>query len=255
MTRAQFENMINALQRNMPKQARREFALHYAEALVMARKAEEMGLDKGAEYEEQMKLARIQVLSQDLKRVIQAKDSQISDKDIEDYYRDNTKRFEKAEIERIYIPKTQQPRSISDNNLSDAAKLERLQKSDRTVKEEADNLRAKALAGEGFVELQAEAYELAGIKSATPNTSLVVRRISLPPNQGSAMDLKPGEVSSVFADLNGYVIYRIKKKETLPLDQSREEIKATLRSQRMQEEMKSIQNSAVPTLDESYFAR
>jgi hypothetical protein len=69
------------------------------------------------------------------------------------------------------------------------------------------------------------------------------------------MDLNPGEVSSVLADSNGYVIYWVKKKETLPLDQSREEIKATLRSQRMQDEMRGIQNSATPTLDESYFAR
>jgi hypothetical protein len=67
------------------------------------------------------------------------------------------------------------------------------------------------------------------------------------------MDLKPGEVSSVLADPNGYVIYRVKTKDTLPLDQAREEIKATLRSQRMQEEMRSIQGSATPTLDESYF--
>jgi hypothetical protein len=255
MTRAQFEEVINALEPNMPRHARREFALHYAEALVMARKAVEIGLDKGADYEEQMKLARIQVLSQDLKRVLQAKASQISDEDIEDYYRNNITRFEKAEIERIYVPKTQQTSSASDNNLSDAEKRERMQKSEQTMKEEADNLRAHAVGGEEFAKLQADAYKVAGIKSGAPNTSLVVRRSSLPPNHVSVMDLNPGEVSSVLADSNGYVIYWVKKKETLPLDQSREEIKATLRSQRMQDEMRGIQNSATPTLDESYFAR
>jgi hypothetical protein len=202
-----------------------------------------------------MKLARIQVLSQDLKRVLQAKASQISDEDIEDYYRNNITRFEKAEIERIYVPKTQQTSSASDNNLSDAEKRERMQKSEQTMKEEADNLRAHAVGGEEFAKLQADAYEVAGIKSGAPNTSLVVRRSSLPPNHVSVMDLNPGEVSSVLADSNGYVIYWVKKKETLPLDQSREEIKATLRSQRMQDEMRGIQNSATPTLDESYFAR
>ena len=68
------------------------------------------------------------------------------------------------------------------------------------------------------------------------------------------MDLKPGEISSVLADPNGYVIYRVKNKDALPLDQTREEIKATLRSQRMQDEMRTIVDSATPALDESYFA-
>jgi hypothetical protein len=51
------------------------------------------------------------------------------------------------------------------------------------------------------------------------------------------------------------VIYRVKTKDTLSLDQAREEIKATLRSQRMQDEMRDIQDSATPALDESYFSR
>jgi hypothetical protein len=67
------------------------------------------------------------------------------------------------------------------------------------------------------------------------------------------MDLKPGEVSSVLADPNGYVIYKVKAKDTLPLDRAREEIKATLRSLRLRDEMLSIQDSAIPALDESYF--
>jgi hypothetical protein len=49
------------------------------------------------------------------------------------------------------------------------------------------------------------------------------------------------------------VIYKVKTKTTVPVDQAREEIKATLRSQRLQDEMGSIQDSASPTLDESYF--
>ena len=123
------------------------------------------------------------------------------------------------------------------------------------MKEEADNLRARAVAGEEFSQLQADAYQVAGIKSAAPDTSIGIRRTSLPPNQASVMDLKPGEVSSVLEDPNGYVIYRVKTKDTLSLDQAREEIKATLRSQRMQDEMRDIQDSATPALDESYFSR
>jgi hypothetical protein len=255
ITQAQFKKVIDAVQPDMRGRARREFALNYADAIVMAKKAEEMGLDKGQKYEEQMKLARIQILSQELKKAIQEKVSQISDKDLEDYYHNNIARFEKAEMDRIYVPKTQQKASASDKNLSDDDRQKRSQESEQTMKEEADNLRARAVAGEEFTKLQADAYQVAGIKSAPPNTSLGIRRSSLPPNQVSVMDLKTGEVSSVLADPNGYVIYRVKTKVTLPLDQAREEVKTTLRLQRMQEEIRGIQDSATPTLDKSYFGR
>jgi hypothetical protein len=253
ITQAQFEKVIDALQPSMPARARREFALEYANALVMTRRAEQMGLDKGANYEEQMKLARIEVLSKELKKAIQDKVSEISDKDIEDFYNNNTARFDKAELERIYVPKTRQLPAASDQKPSDADRRERSQESEQTMKEEADNLRARAAAGEKFAELQADAYQVAGIKSAAPSTTITIRRTSLPPNQASVIDLKPGDVSSVLADPNGYVIYKVKTKDTLSLDQAREEIKATLRSQRTQNEMRLIQDSATPALDEGYF--
>ena len=254
ITQAQFEKIIDAIQPNMPTRTRREFALRYADALIMARKAEQMGLDKGANYEEQIKLARIQALSQDLKKVIQEKASEISEKDIEGYYHNNIARFEKAQVDRIYVPRNRQPTSVSDKKLINAGMQEGSLDSEQATKDEADNLRARAVAGEEFTKLQADAYQIAGIRSTAPSTSMIIRRISLPPNQSFVMDLKPGEISSVLADPNGYVIYRVKNKDALPLDQTREEIKATLRSQRMQDEMRTIVDSATPALDESYFA-
>jgi hypothetical protein len=254
ITRAEFERVIDAVQPGMPKRVRREFALDYVDFLRMAKKAEQMGLDKGSNYEEQIRLARIKVLSQDLKRAVQAETSQISERDIEEYYYDNATKFEKAVIDRIYIPKTQQQSFVSDK-LSGVDRQERLQESEQVMKEAADNIHARAVAGEEFMKLQVHAYQVAGMKTSAPPTSLAIRRISLPANQGSVMDLKPGDVSPVLVDPNGYFVYRIESKDSLPLDQVREEIRATLRSQRMQDEMLSIQNSATPTLDESYFGR
>jgi len=255
ITRSQFERVMDAAQPNMPTRGRREFAENYIDALVMAKKAEQMGLDKGTNYEEQMKLARIQILSQDLKRVIREKTSQISDKDVEDYYQTNIARFERAEVERIYIPKSQQKPSASEVKLTDPDGQQYSQDADQTMKTEADNLHTRAATGEPFTKLQADAYQAAGIKSAVPNTDLEIRRVSLPPSQILVMDLKPGEISPVFSDPNGYFIYRIKSKETLPLDQTREEIKAILRAQHLQEEMQKIQDSATSTVDEGYFIR
>ena len=63
------------------------------------------------------------------------------------------------------------------------------------------------------------------------------------------MDLKPGEVSSVIEVPNGYLVYKVKTKGTLPLEKAREEIQGVLRSRRLQEEMQAIEESATPTLN------
>ena len=68
------------------------------------------------------------------------------------------------------------------------------------------------------------------------------------------MDLKPGETSQLITTPNGYLIYKIGEKDTLPLDKVHDEIVSTLRSQRMQDAMQTIQKSATPQLNEKYFA-
>jgi len=81
-----------------------------------------------------------------------------------------------------------------------------------------------------------------------------VRRTSLQPAQAEVMNLKTGEVSQLITTPNGYLIYKIGEKDSLPLDKVREEIVSTLRSQRMQASMQAIQQSATPELNEKYFA-
>ena len=228
--------------------------MDYANFLVMTKKAEQMGLDKGARYEEQMKVARIQILTKELIKALQEETSQISDKDIQEYYRKNITKFETAEMDRIYIPKVPPPPAAPDTKLTDADRQQRSHDSEQRMKEEADSLCARAAAGEEFTKLQTEAYRAAGIQSPAPNTSIKISRVSLPSYQASAFDLKPGEVSSVLTDPNGYVIYKLKTKTTLSLDQAREQIKATLRSQRTQEALDSVQDSVTSTFDESYFS-
>jgi PPIC-type PPIASE domain len=257
ITRSEFEKVVDAVQPTMPARARRQFATRYANALVMATKAEQQGLDKGPDFDERMQLARIQVLSSELNRDMQEKAAEVSDKDIEDYYHANADKFEQAEVERIYIPKAQQPsedEKKDDKAANAAAEEKRTQDSEQTMKNEADKLRARAAAGEDFAKLQAEAYQVAGIKSAPPNTNMgKVRRSMLPPSQASVMEMKVGEISAVIADQSGLFIYKVKSKEMMPLEQAKDEIKGTLRSEHLQEAMKNMQESTTSTLDEAYF--
>ncbi|HVU45147.1 MAG TPA: peptidylprolyl isomerase [Terracidiphilus sp.] len=254
ITRGQFESLVNVIDPGMPRHARMEFAEQYADGLVMAAKAEQMGLDKDTNFEERMKFARVEVLSQILKKRIVEEASSISDKDIEDFYQKNITRFERAELDRIYLPR--EPKSASAiSDPTPASDQEHWQESDQKRRKEAEDLYARALKGEAFAVLQADAYAAAGIKSSPPGAALSVRRIALPPDQASVMDLKPGEVSSVLVNSNGYFIYKMKTKDILPLDQVRSEVKEALRTQRLQDAMDEVLDSASTSIDDSYFAQ
>ena len=67
------------------------------------------------------------------------------------------------------------------------------------------------------------------------------------------MNLKAGETSQLISTPNGYLIYKVGEKDTLPLDKVHDEIVSTLRSQRLQDAMQAIQQSATPQLNEKYF--
>ena len=252
ITRAEFERILDSVQPNMPPRVRRQFAMRYSSALVMAQKAHEMGLDQGPKFDDQMKLSRIQVLTKMFNQSVQEKASQISDKDIEDYYNSKSADYEEADLQRIFVPRSQQ--SVSKVKLSAAAEKKRQQVSEETMRKEADKLHARAVAGEDFAKLQNEAYTLAALKGKAPSTKMDnVRRVGLPAAQTAVMDLKTGEISEVFSDQSGYFIYKVVAKHVEPLDKVKDEIKGTLRNQRVQEQMKAVQQAATPTLDESYF--
>jgi hypothetical protein len=253
ITRAEFEKLVDTVQPKMPASARKQFASNYARALVMSEKAAQMGLDKSPEYAEHMRLARIQVLSTELNRAVQDEAAQISDKDIEDYYHNNISSFEQADMERIYIPKLPH-QEASDTKLSVSEREKRTQASVEAMRMLADKLHARAVAGEDFTKLQLDAYEAAGIKSTAANVAIAkMMRSRLPASQVFVMDLKPGEISTVIDDQNGYFLYKLKSKSTLKLDDAREQIKGTLRAQHVAAEMKEIQESATTTFNDVYF--
>jgi len=253
ITRAEFEKILESVQPNMPPRVRRQFAMRYSMALVMSEKAHEMGLDQGPKFEDRMKLMRIQVLSQEYNQAQQEKAGQVSDQDIADNYKSHASDYEEANLQRIFVPRAQQP-PASKVKLSAAAEEKRRKDSEEVMKKEADKLHVRAVAGEDFSKLQDEAFQTAGMKTKAPSAKMSdVRRSGLPPAQASVMDLKTGQISAVISDASGYYIFKVGTKEEEPLDKVKEEIRGSLRSQHMQEQMQAVQQSATPSLDESYF--
>ncbi len=257
VTRAEFEQLVAAVAPTMAAPARKQLATQYGTALVMVHKAHEMGLDQGPRFQELMRVARISVLTKELSQKLQEQAEKISDKELETYYHNNEASFQEVDLQRIFIPRSKQSaeskdKASDDAAAKDAAKKEQ-QESEDAMKKVAEALRGRAAGGEDFAKLQDEAIAASGFKGKPPTRLGKVRRTSLPPDQGEVFNLKVGETSQLISTPNGYLVYKVGDKDTLPLDHVREEISATLQSQRMQDAMQGIQQSATPELNSKYF--
>ena len=265
ITRAQFEKLAEALQPGMALPLRLKVANAYAQIMRMAVAAEKRSLDKTSAFDEEMRYARMQMLSQDLTRALQEDANRISDADLEDYYRKNESSFEEATVARIFIPHDKRAAHPSEKREatadSGAAQPHEGQEKDDT-QEKADeeamtqlavDLRARAVNGEDPDKLQTEAYAAAGLPGIIPNTKLEkVRRATLPPQHESVMELKPGEISAVFSDPGGaHFIYKMIVKHVLTLDDAKPEIRDQISSQRFRDSMKPFQGDTV--FSDAYF--
>ena len=250
ITRAQFEKLTEALQPGMSLSLRLNVANAYARNLKMSAAAEKRGLDKTPAFEEAMRYARLQFLSQDLTRALQEEANHITDVDLDDYYQKNQNAFEQATLARIFIPRAKQDVPVGQKEEQKDAQGKSAEDAMAKV---ADDLRARAVNGEDPDKLQIEAYADAGIPGTTPNTKLEnMRRATLPPQHESAMDLKPGEVSQVFSDPAGaHFIYKMISQHTLTLEEATPEIRTAISTQRFRASMKTFQGNVV--FSDAYF--
>ncbi len=252
VTRAEFEKLVNAVQPNMPAANKKSFASRYVTILVLAEKAHEMGLDKNADFDEQMYIARTQLLARQAAEKMQRDASIVPESQISDYYQQHQSDYKTITFDRIYVPKQKQADTASQPNAEAQKKPEA---SESEMKEEADKLRARAAAGEDPAKLQQESNDFAGNKAKVTNVKLEnVRKNNIPTTDVSVFELKPGEVSQVFSDASGYRIYKVVEIKALQLSAVHDEIARTLQGQNVKNAFDSLEKSTKTTLDSAYFA-
>jgi parvulin-like peptidyl-prolyl isomerase len=259
VTRAQFESLADALQPNMNAATRKQLATFYPKLLLYAQEARQRGIDKDPKIKQALEFKRLQALAQELVRTTQEKASQVSDAEIEKYYKDNSAVFEQVGLQRLYVAnnKIHNPSDEDkDDKKEDDAKAEATRKADEEVmKKEADSVHDRAAKGEDFEKLQKEAYEVAGLQGTPPKTDIGrLTRAELPANHRAALDLNMGQVSQIFVEGNGYYIYKVTSKDIKPLAQVREQIRATVAQQKTQDALQALDQKAKTELNEAYFA-
>jgi hypothetical protein len=248
ITRAQFEKLTEALQPGMSLSLRLNVANAYARNLRMSAAAEKRGLDKTPAFEEEIRYARMQLLAQDLTRALQAEANNITDADLEDYYRKNQSSYEQATLARIFVPRSKQSDAARGKDEDAQTKAD-----EEVMTKVAAELRVRAVNGEDPDKLQIEAYTDAGIARTQSDTKMEkVRRAALPPRHEAVMDLKPGEVSEVISDPGGaHFIYKMISKQTLTLEETKTEILSAISGQRYRDSMKGFQGDVV--FSDAYF--
>ena len=267
ITKAEFETLANHLAPNVTPQMKKQLASVLPQWILMSNEAKKKGLDKTPQFEDRVKVLKMQILSQELRQNIQDEAGKISPEETEKYYKEHANDYEQFNLDRLFVPRTKQiepeakgenekPEKLSDEaqRAKQAEQKAKADEAEQAMTQLAESLRARAAAGEDFAKLQKEAFAAAGMKMDSPTVNLPsVRRTGLPPAQSSVLDLKPGEVSQVINDAGGHYIYKLNSKSEIPLDQVKNEIHSKLQNDRMREMMEKLSNPSQIETNEAYF--
>ena len=266
ITRAQFDKLASALQPGpnpLTAQQKRMLANQLPGLIAMSEAAKEKGLEKSPKFAETMKFLKMRVLSAELQQSVQEQAEDVPQQEIEDYYKKNPEAYQQFSLDRLFVPRYKQEPAEKNNGekltpeeqkAKEAADKTKQEQGEQDMTKLAETLRTRAAAGEDFIKLQKEAFEAAGMKNDSPTVNLPkVRRTGLPPAHAAVFDLKAGEVSQVITDNGGHYIYKVVSEETLPLDQVKEEIRNTMKGQRMKEMMDKYTTSYHADTNDAYF--
>ncbi len=245
LTREQFEKLVKALsppdRPPMTPDMMRSFAAQYAKLLTFADAARALGMEDDPQVLQIMQFARNQILTEALNRRITEEYSHPTDQQIEDYYKENSKKYLEVTLHRIILPRSQ-------------GSAEKPKPSEADEKASVDKTRARWVAGEDPEKLEKEAAEQAGVNTPPANVNIGPRRPgTLPEAHEAVFELKPGEVSQPFSDPASFYIYKVVSVRTVPLSEAKAAITATLQRQLVTDKIQQIQSSVTPVLNEAYF--
>lgn len=246
LTREQFEKLTNALQspdKPVPPEVRRRFATQYAKLLIFADAARELGLQNDPKVQEIYRFAMTQILAENLNEHYTEEFAHPTDKQIQDYYDQNVKKYMEVTLLRIIIPAT-----------PSQAKADQPKPTEAEQKAYADKIRERWVAGEDPAKLQKEVMEHNGTTAASPDVNVGARRPgSLPQAHEAVFELKANEISPVYSDQAAAYIYKVVSVRQVPLSEVKASISQTLQQQMFKDKIQHVQDAVTPVFNDAYF--
>ncbi len=241
VSKEQFEKLAMALKPDLTAEQKRTFAQNYAKLLVFADAARSLGLENDPKVQETYKFVEDQILLEAINQHYSQEYAHPTDQQVEDYYKQNTKKFTEATIQRVIIPRI-------------VSGAEKPKPSDAEEKEYVEQIREKWVGGADPAKLQDETMEHAGVKAPTPDVNVGAKRPGTLPVQHEAIfDMKAGEVSQPFSDASAFYLYKVVSVREIPFADAKQSIATDLSKQLMRDKMESIANSVTPQLNDTYF--
>lgn len=231
VTRGQLDALLEAIDPNPGAKERQQFAINYARLLAGTQIAEQKHLDQSPEVlraiQAKQKLARMQVLTDALLQDLQKDAARVPSKEVEAYYKQYATNFEQAEVRRVAIPLNA---VTEDGKPIDPA----------AAKAKMEELRAQAIEGDSFDELQARAYEALNVKGPVPHTELtLMRRSALSADEVKVFEMEPGATTPVFESEGTVLMLQVVSHKTQSLSDTQSEIEAVLLQQRLKEQLQA----------------
>jgi hypothetical protein len=251
ITRAAFERLFDAVPKpggemkaaDAPASMRRSIATTYASMIGWSKDATRRGLENSPRVQEQLRLARVQILERAMKETLQKENANPAEALIAAYYKDNLKSYQELNLERVLIPQIADPDPA--NPSAERAKVSA---------DDANKYQARAVAGEGMEALQQEIWKKLNKKGDAPRVNATRRHNTMRPEQEAVVfPLKEGEVSVVLPEGVNFVFYKVKSRKTLGLDEVKEEIRRSLAAQATQDAEARLNEEHQPKLGEVYF--
>lgn len=246
ITKQEFEELLNVVNPNhqpIPAAQRQQLAQRYVDLLVFSEAARKAGVEKKPQFQEAVRVQRMAVLQQVYLQDLEEQYKTPSADEVEKFYKDNNSKFEEVKLHRIAIPKTNPA----------AQDKEEFEKKAQQV---ANDIREQAAKGEDPDKLQKAAYDTLGLTNPPATTDFGKRKRGLfpPAEEQDIFGLKPGEVTKVESGPAGFIIWKVDEKQTIPLEQVREEISRNLSQQKMKAKVDSIKAGIHPDFNKDYFA-
>ncbi len=244
LSRQQMETVVKVVEatgRSVLAPQRRDVAMSYVDLMANAAAAEKAGVDKDPRFADVLRLARLKALNDMYQVRLEEEANQVSNAEIKAYYEKNIAGFEELTLSHIGVPR------YNSANLKDPdfeAKAKKL----------AYDIRERSAKGEDMDKLQKEALEALGIK-APPSTKMapVRRGVFAQEQEEMLFALKPGEVSKVVEQPGSYIVFKLEKRGTPPLEDVKSEIHGKLYRQKLDSLHASVSASVHADYNDDYF--
>jgi hypothetical protein len=246
ITKTQFEKILAVVTTGNQQTApavRRNLAQAYVEFLTFSQAAHKAGIDQDPNFNELMRLLRLKTLADFYRRKLTQESQNPPASEIQGYYNQNLSKYEELKLSRIFIP-AKNPGATGDKD-----------DWEKKAAQEANDIHARAAKGEDLEKLQKEAYTALGLTMSPPGTSVGTRRRGMlaSDEEKELFALKPGEVSKVEQQPAGYIIYKVESKQTMPMEQLKDEISRELSRQKMEARVKAITAAIHADFSDQYF--